>query len=177
MSRLLACTICAAAMAIALFAPAPIIPIISPAVAQDASTPSSLPVPRFAAIGSSRVHMRQGPSQDHRILWVFEGQQGLPVEVVAETETWRQIRDPDGDLGWVHRSLLSRSRSVIVSGQMRPMRRRPASDAQILAYLEPRVVARLNECDPEWCEISIEGFTGWIRHDEVWGVYPREVVE
>jgi len=177
MSRSLACIICAAAMAIASFAPASIVPVISPAAAQDASTPSSLPVPRFATIGSSRVHLRQGPSQDHRILWVFEGQQGLPVEVVAETETWRQIRDPDGDLGWVHRSLLSRSRSVIVSGQMRPMRRRPANDAQILAYLEPRVVARLNECDPEWCEISIESYTGWIRHDEVWGVYPREVVE
>jgi SH3-like domain-containing protein len=43
--------------------------------------------------------------------------------------------------------------------------------------MEPRVVARLNECDPDWCEITVEGLTGWVRHDAVWGVYPQEVVE
>lgn len=173
MSRLLA-----AALIAALAVGAPAFPGFTPtAAAQDASTPSALPVPRFATIGSSRVHMRQGPSQDHRILWVFEGQQGLPVEVVAETETWRQIRDPEGDLGWVHRSLLSQARSVMITERTRPLRRQPASDSRILAYMEPRVIARLNTCDPDWCEISVGSYTGFVRHDEVWGVNPLEVVE
>jgi len=151
--------------------------VAAPAAAQEASVHSNQPVPRFATINSSRVNMRQGPGQDHRILWVFESQQGLPVEIVAETETWRQIRDPDGDLGWVHRSLLSDARSVMITGELRTLRRRPAHDARPLARLEPRVIARLNQCTEEWCEISIQSLTGWVQHDDVWGVYPYEVVE
>lgn len=184
MSRLLTCIIGAVLVAAALSPSHPLSAIVIPPAAaqatqatQDLSTPSNLPVPRFATIGSNRVHLRQGPSQDHRILWVYEGQQGLPVEVVAETEIWRQIRDPDGDLGWVHRSLISESRGVVVTGEMRALRRRPAVDAPIIAYLQPRVVARLNECGPDWCEITVDGFTGWLRHDDVWGVYPQEIVE
>lgn len=150
---------------------------IGRAAAQEAQGPSGLAVPRFEIIDSSRVHMRQGPSTDHRVLWVFEEQQGLPVEVVAETEQWRQIRDPDGDLGWVYRSLLGRGRGVVVVGTMRALRRQPARDAATIAYLEPRVVANLNQCDAEWCRVSVDGYTGWLRHDEVWGVYPNEVVE
>ena len=131
MSRSLACTFGAALVAAAFAFPGPLAAFfITPAAAQtaqDLSTPSNLPVPRFATIGSSRVHLRQGPSQDHRILWVYEHQQGLPVEVVAETEMWRQIRDPEGDLGWVHRSLLSDSRGVIIAPAVYPAGPRPVS--------------------------------------------------
>jgi len=178
MSRMLASVLCAVLLAAAPLDRKP--GFVTSALAQpaeDLSTPSNLPVPRFASIGSSRVRLRQGPSQDHRILWVFDHQQGLPVEVVAETEMWRQIRDPDGDLGWVHRALLSESRSVVIVGDLKPLRRRASAESAIIAYLEPRVVARLNQCDPEWCEISVQGFTGWVRHEDVWGVYPQEVVE
>ncbi len=147
---------------------------IAQASAQEA--PSHQPLPHFATIGRSRVNMRQGPSRDHRILWEYRGQEGLPVEVIAETETWRQIRDPDGDLGWIHRSLIDDARGVVVAGGLRALRRNPAIDAQTIAYLEARVVARLNQCTPDWCQISVDGYTGWVRHDEVWGVYPHEIV-
>jgi len=148
----------------------------STAVAQETDNPSGLAVPRYATIGRSRVNMRQGPSTSHRILWVYAGQEGLPVEVVAETELWRQIRDPEGDIGWVHHALLSNERGAVVQGSMRPLRRQPAADAATMAYLEPRVVASLNECSEDWCQISVDNYTGWVRHDEVWGVYPAEVV-
>ncbi len=175
MSRLLA--FIALAIIISAGALAPGWALIGVASAQTANSPSGLAVPRFEAIDSSRVRMRQGPSRNHRVLWVFQGQQGLPLEVVAETEEWRQVRDPDGDLGWVHRSLLGRNRGVVVVGNMRALRREPARDATTIAYLEPRVVADLNECNADWCEISVGGHTGWLRHEEVWGVYSGEVVQ
>ncbi len=149
---------------------------LAPAPAEAQTSRSGLPVPRFESLAHSRVNMRQGPSESHRILWVFENWPGLPVEIVTETENWRQIRDPDGDLGWVHRSQLSTNRSVVVAGGTRPLRRLPASDAATVAYFEARVVAELEECSSEWCRISKDGHAGWVRHDEVWGVYPREVV-
>jgi len=171
MSRLLAYAI---VTALCLLLPSP---VLVSAVAQETSSHSNLPVPRFATIGSTRVHMRQGPGRDHRILWVFEDQRGLPVEIIAETETWRQIRDPDGDEGWVHRSLLSRSRSVIVLGSRQTLRRSADPEAPAVAYLNPRVVARVSTCDPNWCEVTVGRYTGFLRHEGVWGVYPGEVIE
>ncbi len=148
----------------------------SAAIAQR-SNPSGLAVPRYETIGSPYVNVRQGPSVEHAKLWVYDGQAGLPVEVIAETESWRQIRDSENDVGWVHAPLLSRDRGIIVAGGMRSLRQRPDPEAPIVAYLEALVVAELEECTPDWCQISVEGYTGWVRHDEVWGVYPGEVVQ
>ncbi len=147
----------------------------SSAIAQRGN-PSGLEVPRFETIGSPYVNVRQGPSIEHAKLWVYDGQRGLPVEVIAETESWRQIRDPENDIGWVHAPLLSRDRGVVVAGGMRSLRQRPDPEAPIVAYLEALVVAELQECTPDWCQVSVDGYTGWVRHDEVWGVYPGEVV-
>lgn len=141
------------------------------------SGPSGLPVPRFETIGSPAVNMRQGPDEDHEIIWVYQNQRGLPVEVIAETAQWRQIRDPEGDTGWVYAPLLSRDRGVVVTGGMRSLRQRPDVEAPVVAYLEAMVVAELQECSPEWCQITADGYTGWVRHDEVWGVYTAETVE
>ena len=88
-----------------------------------------------------------------------------------------QVRDPDGDVGWVHRSLLSRARGVVVTDERRSLRRRAESGAAVVAFLEPRVVAELVECSAEWCEVSVRGYSGYLRHDQVWGVYAGEIVE
>lgn len=148
----------------------------STAIAQR-SNPSGLDVPRFETIGSPFVNVRQGPSVEHAKLWVFDGQAGLPVEVIAETESWRQIRDSENDIGWVHAPLLSSARGVVIAGGMRSLRQRPDPESPIVAYLEALVVAELEECTRDWCQIRVEGYTGWVRHDEVWGVYPGEVVQ
>lgn len=62
-----------------------------PALAQS-GTVTGLPVPRYVSLKADRVNLREGPSKDHRTSWVFQ-RAGLPVEIVAEFETWRRIRD------------------------------------------------------------------------------------
>ncbi len=63
-------------------------------------------MPRYASLKTDRVNLREGPSKDHRTLWVFQ-RAGLPVEIIGEFETWRRIRDSEGTEGWVLHSLLS----------------------------------------------------------------------
>ena len=81
---------------------------------------SKLPVPRFVSLKSDRVNLREGPSKEHRTSWVFQ-RSGLPVEITAEFETWRRIRDSEGSEGWVLHSLLSARRdspgSAVVEGR------------------------------------------------------------
>ncbi|HKH69397.1 MAG TPA: SH3 domain-containing protein, partial [Reyranella sp.] len=66
---------------------------------------SGLPIPRFASLRSDEVNVRTGPGPRYPIDWVFK-RKAMPVEIVAEFENWRKIRDWQGASGWVHQSLL-----------------------------------------------------------------------
>jgi SH3-like domain-containing protein len=82
--------------------------------AEQAGTASGLPVPRFVSLKSDKVNVRAGPTKDHDVAWVYS-RAALPVEVTAEFENWRRIRDWEGAEGWVYHSLLSGRRTALVS--------------------------------------------------------------
>jgi SH3-like domain-containing protein len=137
---------------------------------------SGLPVPRFVSLHSSKVNVRTGPGVRYPVEWVLL-RRGLPVEVIAEFENWRKIRDSQGTEGWVHQSMLSGIRSVVIVNRVRPLRRKPAEGTGVVARAEPGVIARLLECRGEWCRIEAKGFKGWVRRHEVWGVNDKEQVD
>ncbi len=68
--------------------------------------PSGLPIPRFVSLKAEKVNVRRGPSSDHPVAWVFQ-RKGLPVEIVAEFENWRRVRDAEGEEGWILQNMLS----------------------------------------------------------------------
>jgi SH3-like domain-containing protein len=142
--------------------------------------PSGYPLPRFVSLSASKVNVRMGPSTRHKVKWTFR-KEGLPVEVVQEFGNWRQVRDAEGEEGWVHGSLLSGRRTVLVApwsdGELVPLRARPSSTARAVAYLEPFVLADVDDCDGSWCEVSVEGWRGAVPQRFLWGVYPRERVD
>src|SRR5262245_55806966 len=74
---------------------------------------SGLAVPRFVSLKSDRVNLRQGPGTDYPTAWVFR-RAGLPVEVIKEFESWRQVRDAEGTTGWVLGSMLSGRRTALI---------------------------------------------------------------
>src|SRR5437667_30246 len=84
------------------------------ASAAENGTTSGLPVPRFVSLKSDKVNVRAGPTKDHDVAWVYN-RSALPVEVTAEFENWRRIRDWEGAEGWVYHSLLSGKRTALVS--------------------------------------------------------------
>ncbi|WP_286174189.1 SH3 domain-containing protein [Rhodobacter sp. NTK016B] len=137
---------------------------------------TNLPLPRFVSIKTSRAFARRGPSETHRVDWIYE-RRDLPVRVTGEFEHWRRVEDSEGEGGWVHYSLLSGVRTVLVLTDMASLRSRPRGDAPQVAYLEAGVVARIMECDPDWCRVSIDGTRGWISRADVWGLEPGEVLD
>ena len=74
---------------------------------------SGLPIPRFVSLKSDRVNVRSGPNKDQEVRWVYT-HAGMPVEITAEFENWRRIRDWEGAEGWVYHSLLSGKRTAMV---------------------------------------------------------------
>jgi SH3-like domain-containing protein len=135
--------------------------------------PSGLKLPRFVSLHADEVNVRAGPGVRYPVKWVFVRRR-LPVEITAEFETWRKIRDSSGAEGWVHRAMLSGRRSIVVVDKQTTMRRLPKTDSPAIARLNPGIVAQIERCDPVWCSVETQGYDGWIRRDDVWGLYKNE---
>ena len=149
---------------------------VSPrAVADTLGSETKLPIPRFVSLRSNEVNLRTGPGTTYPVDWVFV-RRGLPVEIIAEFDVWRKIRDLQGTVGWVHQSMLDGRRTARITGAERDLRSEPAEAASIVARLEPGVIGRLLECEAAWCEIEAAGYRGWLKRDDFWGTYPDETV-
>jgi len=156
-----------------------------PAPEPQSTGASGLALPRFASLKSDRVNLRQGPGTDYPTAWVFR-RAGLPVEIVKEFESWRQVRDAEGTTGWVLGSMLSGRRTAVVlpweqkAGEPQPasaaLRDDDSASARPLAYVEAGVLASIISCDGRWCRISVGGFRGYIEQVKLWGAYQGEVI-
>ena len=103
---------------------------------------TNLPLPRFVSLKSAETNVRRGPSLTHRIDWIYK-QADLPVQIIAEYGHWRRIIDHDGLGGWVHYSLLSGVRTVLVEEDQTPVRSQPDEEATEVAVFELGVIAFL----------------------------------
>ncbi|MGO9546683.1 MAG: SH3 domain-containing protein [Rhodomicrobium sp.] len=155
------------------------------ATAQESAGPKTgtvtgLPVPRFVSLKASEVNSRVGPGSDYKIAWVFK-RAGLPVEILAEFEGWRQVRDSEGGTGWVAATLLSARRTAVVAPWVKgrtvftlTSSRGGSAEA---ARIEPGAIADIVSCDGEACEVYAGKQKGWLPQKNLWGVYPGETVK
>jgi SH3-like domain-containing protein len=140
-----------------------------------------LPVPRFVSLKSDKVNVRKGPATDQAIVWVFS-RAGLPVEVIAESDNWRRVRDSEGADGWVFHSLLSARRTVLVTPWSKdqsnvPLYSSKSTGSRPVAQLQANVLGNVMNCDGEWCELSVDDYTGYVQQDQLWGVYKGEEIK
>ena len=144
------------------------------------STTSGLPVPRFVTLKADRVNVRGGPDKDHDVAWIYT-RVGWPVEITAEFENWRRIRDWEGAEGWVYHSLLSGKRMAAVQlkskTELAPIHAKPDAQSAVTAQLQVGVLGMIKHCTGKWCQLVGDGFDGWIDQNELWGVYPDEKIE
>lgn len=145
----------------------------SPFLAMAEKTSS---LPRMASLRANPANVRAGPGLRYPILWVFR-RRGMPVEIIAEYEIWRRIRDWEGEEGWVHSSLISSRRTLLVRGGEQALHQKPSAKAPKTARLAPGMVAQAHECDKDWCRASVAGLEGWVRRTGLWGLYPSETFD
>lgn len=135
---------------------------------------TGLPVPRYVSMKAAEGYARRGPSSTHRIDWVFT-RRNMPLLLVGEYGQWRRVQDREGAGGWMHYSLLSGNRSVIVEEDGLVLLRKPDPSAPPTARVQAGVVAWLGRCVPGWCDLEAGGAEGWAPIAALWGVEPDEV--
>lgn len=133
-------------------------------------------LPRFATLNKDEIFVRTGPALQYPIRWVYR-KRGLPVEIIREYDTWRQVRDFDGAVGWVHHAMLSGYRSAIVKNKDGvTVTSRADAASSVVVRLEKGVIVGLEECKDAWCKVRISGFKGWLPRAALWGIYPDEQI-
>lgn len=146
--------------------------------------PSGQPVPRYVSLKADRVNVRRGPGPDHGIDWVYR-RAGLPVEIIAESEIWRRVRDAEGATGWVLASLLSGRRTALVEPwELKPNAQPPEVPLKLeareaagdIAQIEAGVLANVRSCDGRWCLVTVGDYRGYIEQRRLWGVYKGEAL-
>jgi SH3-like domain-containing protein len=153
---------------------------VAPVGVVQAAEKSAEPIPRFVSLRADVVNLRTGPGSRYPIEYVYR-RKGYPLEIVAEFDQWRQVRDWQGTEGWVHQRMVNGARNVVVQGGQRVLRASAENGAAPVAKLDAGVIAHLLECNPGWCRIEVQNgasdVKGWLSRNEIWGLLPGEVVK
>ena len=137
---------------------------------------TGLQIPRFVSLKSNDVNLRVGPSINYPIELKYV-QINLPVEIIDEFDVWRKTKDHEGNIGWLHKSLIKGDRFVLIQIE---------SDSDIKIYNRPNGkeiglikknnILKLNECIVHWCKIKNDNIKGWVSKQNIWGVYSSELL-
>ena len=144
--------------------------------AEFADGTTDLQKPRFVSIKGGSAMMRSGPGECFPILWEYK-RPGLPMEILKEYEIWRQVRDPDGTIGWMNKALLTGQRTGMVRDQSRLLYVAPDMKSRIAWRIAPGAVVNITLCEDIWCRVSKDGKSGYILRGQMWGTYAREKIE
>ena len=134
------------------------------------------PIPRMVSLRADEVNIRSGPGVRYPVKWVYM-RKYMPVEVIAEYDTWRKIRDWEGAEGWVHQAMLSPKRAIFVTADTLTIRRQDRQNSPATARLARGMVGLIRKCNQNWCRVSVQDYDGWIERQAVWGLYENEILD
>lgn len=136
-------------------------------------------LPRFVSLRSSPVNARSGPGVKYPIEWVYM-QKSAPVEVIAEFEDWRRIRDWQGSESWIKSQMLNIKRfaKVVTPGENN-LYAKSNYKSKVIARVEDEAIGEVKKCPPnnEFCLIKFEQIEGWMPRQNLYGIYKNEVVD
>jgi SH3-like domain-containing protein len=147
----------------------PLSSVLAAETVADTQHTESRALPRFVSIRTKEINIRTGPGERYPIDWVMKAAKGWPLQVVAEYENWRKIKDWEGNIGWVHRAMLNNDHSGVVQVEMTMLRNAPSDTAPPLAHVKMGVRAEIKKCENSWCEVKFEAGEGWLPAKTLWG--------
>jgi SH3-like domain-containing protein len=122
------------------------------------------------SISASTANIRSGPgNKGYEILWKAE--KYYPIDVLEKKGDWYFFKDFEGDKGWINKSLVSQTPSVITKADKCNVRSEPGSgsNVEILFTLEKGVPFKVLETKGDWIRVEhADGDKGWINQSLVW---------
>ena len=133
-----------------------------------------LEIPRFVSLKSNDVNLRVGPSVNYPIELKYI-QKNYPIEIIDEFDVWRKTKDHEGNVGWLHKSLIKGERyiltGVILDNDVNIFNR---PNGKVIGIVKNNNILKLNKCLKKWCNITKDNLNGWVNKKNIWGVYDKE---
>ncbi len=135
----------------------------------------------YASLKKDEVNLRAGPGERFPILWIYQ-ERGYPVKVLDKYDIWRQVQEPDGSVGWVHKNMLSDRRTALIQEEG-SLTSKPDITAKQIAFVEPGTIAHIIRCPAEnkYCLLSFnyqdKDIQGWFPRQAFWGIEIAEEID
>jgi SH3-like domain-containing protein len=149
-------------------------------VTMAAAAPNPVPdaasiTPHYVSQRIDKAYMREGPSFDHKVMWVYQ-HRGYPLLVTASFDVWRRVLDVDGTVGWMSAQMLSDKRTVLVIGAGRVvLHETDDPNSKIVGMAEKDAILDVKACERTVCHVYADGVDGWMPKERAWGVTSDEV--
>ena len=122
---------------------------------------------KFLSLKKNKVNVRYGPSFDSNIKYIYK-KINLPVKQIDKKENFRRIIDLKNNSGWIHVSQLKKSNSIIVL-KNEILFKKPSNFSKPVARLERGRLLVIKKCENNWCNVTTDNYSGWIKAKNIWG--------
>lgn len=125
------------------------------------------------SVNGDNINIRSGPGKQYRIRWEYGD--GFPLMILKKKGKWVQVKDFEGDSGWVYKNLLVDKPRMIVKANRNQnkninIRKGPGTKNKIIGKAYYGVVFTTVEQRSGWVKIRHEsGLEGWVKRSLLWG--------
>jgi len=122
---------------------------------------------KFLSLKNNKTNVRYGPGLDYPIKYIYR-KVNLPVKLIDKKENMRRVIFLDNNSGWIHRSQLKQSNSIITTKE-KILFKKPSNFSEPFARLETGRLLVIKKCESDWCYVATDNYKGWIKSKNVWG--------
>ena len=151
--------------------------IFSQASNADVGKETGLEIPRYVSLKSNDANIRVGPSKNYPIEIKYI-KKNYPLKVLEEYEEWRKVEDFKKNIGWIHKSLISGTRTgIVLSNDNKTIKLLNTLDGNVIGEIGKGNIVFLEKCKTDWCLVSSGNYKGWIDKKYIWGVKEKEIIK
>lgn len=119
------------------------------------------------SVNSATANVRSGPDTSDPVIWQVEKYH--PLNILQKKGDWCLFEDFEGDRGWIYKSLLTNTKTVIVKSDKCNVRSGPGTDHDIRFTVDKGVPFKVLGSKDDWYHvIHADGDEGWISRSLVW---------
>lgn len=148
--------------------------IVSQVCNADIGKETGLEIPRYVSLKSNDANIRVGPSKNYPIEIKFI-KKNYPLKVLEEYEDWRKVEDFQKNFGWIHKSLISGTRTgIVLSNDNKAIKLLNTLNGNVIGEIGKGNIVFLEKCKIDWCLVSFRNYRGWVDKKNIWGIKEKE---
>ncbi len=137
---------------------------------------TGLEIPRYISLKSNDANIRIGPSKNYPIEIKYI-KKNYPLKILEEYEDWRKVEDFQKNFGWIHKSLISGSRTgIVLSNDNKTIKLLNTLNGNVIGEIGKGNIVFLEKCKIDWCLVSFGEYRGWIDKINIWGIKEKEII-